>query len=94
MDGKSFGPLGNQVKGSVINCSTSVTGKGVAGFGRTLKGGVISNCMSTAASTGGVLFASYDSGQLINTYWQEGLTNKVVFPRTRSLTPMLSIPMT
>lgn len=80
MDGKSFGPLGNQVKGSVINCSTSVTGKGVAGFGRTLKGGVISNCMSTAASTGGVLFASYDSGQLINTYWQEGLTNKVVFP--------------
>ena len=57
MDGKSFGPLGNQVKGSVINCSTSVTGKGVAGFGRTLQGGVISNCMSTAASTGGVLFA-------------------------------------
>lgn len=79
-DGKSFGPLGNQIKGAVINCSTSVTGKGVVGLGRTLEGGVISNCMSTAASTGGVLFASYSAGQLINTYWQEGLTNKVQLP--------------
>ena len=79
-DGKSFGPLGNQIKGAVINCSTSVTGKGVVGLGRTLEGGVISNCVSTAASTGGVLFASYKAGQLINTYWQEGLTNKVQLP--------------
>lgn len=79
-DGKSFGPLGNQIKGAVINCSTSVTGKGVVGLGRTLEGGVISNCVSTAASTGGVLFASYSAGQLINTYWQEGLTNKVQLP--------------
>lgn len=80
VDGKSFGPLGNQMKGAVINCSTSVTGKGVVGFARTLEGGVISNCVSTATSTGGVLFASYGSGQLINTYWQEGLSNRVVFP--------------
>ena len=80
VDGKSFGPLGNQIKGAVINCSTSVSGKGVVGFGRTLEGGVLSNCVSTAASTGGVLFASYSAGQLINTYWQEGLTNKVQFP--------------
>ena len=80
VDGKSFGPLGNQIKGAVINCSTSVTGKGVVGFGRTLEGGVISNCVSTAASTGGVLFASYSAGQLVNTYWQEGLTNKAQFP--------------
>lgn len=79
-DGKSFGPLGNQIKGAVINCSTSVAGKGVVGLGRTLEGGVISNCVSTAASTGGVLFASYNAGQLINTYWQEGLTNKVQLP--------------
>lgn len=80
VDGKSFGPLGNQIKGAVINCSTSVSGKGVVGFGRTLEGGVISNCVSTAVSTGGVLFASYNAGQLINTYWQEGLTNKAQFP--------------
>lgn len=79
-DGKSFGPLGNQIKGAVINCSTSVAGKGVVGLGRTLEGGVISNCVSTAASTGGVLFASYSAGQLINTYWQEGLTNKAQLP--------------
>lgn len=79
-DGNSFGPLGNQIKGAVINCSTSVTGKGVVGFGRTLEGGVISNCVSTATATGGVLFASYSSGQLVNTYWQEGLTNKAQFP--------------
>lgn len=80
VDGKSFGPLGNEIKGAVINCSTSVSGKGVVGFGRTLEGGVLSNCVSTAASTGGVLFASYSAGQLINTYWQEGLTNKAQFP--------------
>ena len=80
VDGKSFGPLGKQIRGAVINCSTSVTGKGVVGFGRTLEGGVISNCVSTAAATGGVLFASYGSGQLVNTYWQEGLTNKAQFP--------------
>ena len=80
VDGKPFGPLGNQIKGAVINCSTSVSGKGVVGFGRTLEGGVLSNCVSTAASTGGVLFASYSAGQLINTYWQEGLTNKAQFP--------------
>lgn len=80
VDGKSFGPLGNQIRGAVLNCSTSVTGKGVVGFGRTLEGGVISNCVSTAAATGGVLFASYGSGQLVNTYWQEGLTNKAQFP--------------
>lgn len=79
-DGKSFGPLGNQIKGAVINCSTSVAGKGVVGLGRTLEGGVISNCVSIAASTGGVLFASYSAGQLINTYWQEGLTNKAQLP--------------
>ena len=79
-DGKSFGPLGNQIRGAVINCSTSVTGKGVEGLGRTLEGGVISNCVSTAASTGGALFANYSAGQLINTYWQEGLTNKVQLP--------------
>lgn len=80
VDGKSFGPLGNQIKGAVINCSTSVTGKGVVGFGRTLEGGVLFNCVSTAASTGGVLFVSYSAGQLVNTYWQEGLTNKAQFP--------------
>lgn len=80
VDGKSFGPLGNQIKGAIINCSSSVTGKGVVGFGRTLEGGVISNCVSTAAATGGVLFASYSAGQLINTYWQEGLTNKAQIP--------------
>lgn len=79
-DGKSFGPLGNQIKGAVINCSTSVAGKGVVGLGRTLEGGVISNCVSTAASTGGVLFASYSAGRLINTYWQEGLTKKAQLP--------------
>lgn len=80
VDGKSFGPLGSQIKGAVINCSTSVTGKGVVGFGRTLEGGVVSNCVSTATATGGVLFSSYSAGQLINTYWQEGLTNKAQFP--------------
>lgn len=68
-DGRAFGPLGNSMSGAVINCSTSVSGKGVVGLARTLAGGVVSNCYSVAEATGGVLFAIYDSGRMINTYW-------------------------
>ncbi len=68
-DGRAFGPLGNSMSGAVINCSTSVSGKGVVGLARTLAGGVVSNCYSVAEATGGVLFAIYDSGRVINTYW-------------------------
>ncbi len=68
-DGRAFGPLGNSVSGAVINCSTSVSGKGVVGFARTLAGGVVSNCYSVAEATGGALFAAYESGRVLNTYW-------------------------
>lgn len=79
-DGKAFGPLGNKVQGAVLNCSTSVTGKGVAGFARTLDGGIVSNCVSTSKGTAGVLFATYNAGQLVNTYWGAFLTNKMDAP--------------
>lgn len=79
-DGKAFGPLGNKVQGAVLNCSTSVTGKGVAGFARTLDGGIVSNCVSTSEGTAGALFATYSAGQLVNTYWGAFLTNKMGAP--------------
>ena len=79
-DGKAFGPLGNKVQGAVLNCSTSVTGKGVAGFARTLDGGIVSNCVSTSEGTAGALFATYGAGQLVNTYWGAFLTNKMDAP--------------
>ena len=79
-DGKAFGPLGNSVQGAVLNCSTSVTGKGVAGFARTLDGGIVSNCVSTSEGTAGALFATYNAGQLVNTYWGAFLTNKMDAP--------------
>lgn len=79
-DGKAFGPLGNKVQGAVLNCSTSVTGKGVAGFARTLDGGIVSNCVSTSKGTAGALFATYSAGQLVNTYWGAFLTNKMGAP--------------
>ena len=79
-DGKAFGPLGNKVQGAVLNCSTSVTGKGVAGFARTLDGGIVSNCVSTSKGTAGALFATYSAGQLVNTYWGAFLTNKMDAP--------------
>lgn len=79
-DGKAFGPLGNKVQGAVLNCSTSVTGKGVAGFARTLDGGIVSNCVSTSEGTAGALFATYSAGQLVNSYWGAFLTNKMDAP--------------
>lgn len=79
-DGRAFGPLGNKVQGAVLNCSTSVTGKGVAGFARTLDGGIVSNCVSTSEGTAGALFATYGAGQLVNTYWGAFLTNKMGAP--------------
>ena len=80
MDGKAFGPLGNSMQGAVLNCSTSVTGKGVAGFARTLDGGIVSNCVSVSEGTAGALFATYSAGQLVNTYWGAYLTNKMDAP--------------
>lgn len=64
----------------MLNCSTSVTGKGVAGFARTLDGGIVSNCVSTSEGTAGALFATYNAGQLVNTYWGAFLTNKMDAP--------------
>lgn len=76
------GPFGITVSGAIINCSTSVTGDNIAGFARTLAGGVVSNCWSAARGTkvGAPLFATYASGRLVNTYWQDDLPNQTSFP--------------
>lgn len=79
-DGRSFGLLGKDVAGAVVNCSTSVSGKGVVGFARTLAGGVVSNCYSTAEASGGALFASYNAGRLVNTYWSSYQAQPAQFP--------------
>ena len=78
----AMGPLGKTVRGAVINCLTRVQGDNIMGFGRTLDGGVVSNCVSLAqgGKVGGVLFAEYRGGSLINTYWQEFLANPLELP--------------
>ena len=40
--------------------------------------------------TAGALFATYNAGQLVNTYWGAFLTNKMDAPASRSSTPMPS----
>lgn len=78
----AMGPLGKTVRGAVINCLTRVQGDNIMGFGRTLDGGVVSNCVSLAqgGKVGGVLFAEYRAGSLVNTYWQEFLANPLELP--------------
>ena len=78
----AMGPLGKTVRGAVINCLTRVQGDNIMGFGRTLDGGVVSNCVSLAqgGKVGGVLFAEYRGGSLINTYWQKFLANPLELP--------------
>ena len=78
------GPLGDDMAGTILNCSTSVEDFGngsraVAGFARTLAGGSLINCISMATGTGGVLFGAYASGTLINTCWAHG-TKDGIFP--------------
>ena len=78
------GPLGDDMAGTILNCSTSVEDFGngsraVAGFARTLAGGSVINCISMATGTGGVLFGAYASGTLTNTHWAHG-TKDGIFP--------------
>ena len=86
-NGNNFGPFGQTVAGAVINCKSSITGEAVCGLARELAAdAVVSNCISTAQSTGNaaggsVMFESIDAGaQIINTYWDASAKNTADIP--------------
>lgn len=75
------GPCGNSIRGTIINCVTEMEeGTYVCGFGKTLDGGTISNCLSLSNGKGGILTANYTAGKVENTYWKEGLRGTDVIP--------------
>lgn len=75
------GPLGYDLKGSLINCYSDVNGQNACGFAKRLSGGIVSNSFSVSEGKAGVLFNSYKSGKLINTYWSNLANNPAQFPQ-------------
>ena len=74
------GPIGQNLKGSIINCSSEIKGDYACGFAKRLQGGNILNSYSISEGKKGVLVNQYESGTLVNTYWQEGNVNPAQFP--------------
>lgn len=71
-----YGAVAREVKGSVINCYSEITGEKASGFAKRLNGGMISNCYSVSKAGNGVILGSADdtyTGTLKNVYWQEDL---------------------
>ena len=77
---EAMGPIKKEIKGSIINCYSDVTGSNACGFSKYLSGGILSNSYSVSKGEKGVLFNQYKSGDLINTYWDSVLTNPVKIP--------------
>ena len=77
---EAMGPIKKEIKGSIINCYSDVTGSNACGFAKYLSGGILSNSYSVSKGEKGVLFNQYKSGDLINTYWDSVLTNPVTIP--------------
>lgn len=78
-----YGPCGNAIKGSVINCVSEVSGDYASGFTLSLDGGVISNCLSVGDEDGlrGTAIASkYTGGTVQNTYWKDTLASSDAIP--------------
>lgn len=65
------GPIGKDLKGTIINCFTDVTGEYACGFAKRLKGGTILNSYSVSEGKKGAVIHAYESGTLVNTYWPE-----------------------
>lgn len=73
------GALGTDLKGAALNCSfdvKTITGGKSSGIARRLDGGVISNCY-VKGSPDNAFVAEYRSGNILNSYWMEGLNNPV-----------------
>ena len=75
-----MGPIKKEIKGSIINCYSDVTGSNACGFAKYLSGGILSNSYSVSKGEKGVLFNQYKSWELINTFWDSVLTNPVKIP--------------
>ena len=76
----ALGPITVEVKGSIINCYSDVTGSNASGFAKRLNGGVLSNCYSVSEGKKGVLFNQYKSGSVINSYWSKTSQNQIEIP--------------
>lgn len=76
----AVGPISTELKGSIINCYSDVTGSNACGFAKRINEGILSNCYSISEGKKGVLFNQYTSGSLINTYWNKILTNPITIP--------------
>lgn len=85
LDASGNGPVGQEFKGSIINCFTEVKGDGACGFAKKMQGGSIINSYSISEAKKGVLIGVYEAGTMKNTYWiktgtevtvpQDALTN-------------------
>ena len=70
------GAVAREVKGSVVNCYSEVSGETTSGFAKRLNGGMISNCYSISTAKAGVIIGTANdtyTGTLKNVYWQEDL---------------------
>lgn len=70
------GAVAREVKGSVVNCYSDVSGETTSGFAKRLNGGMISNCYSISTAKAGVIIETANdtyTGTLKNVYWQEDL---------------------
>lgn len=71
-----YGAVAREVKGSVVNCYSEISGDKASGIAKRLAGGMISNCYSVSTAGNGVVLGSADAaytGTLKNVYWLEGL---------------------
>ncbi len=77
------GPCGQFLKGSVINCVSESYADYASGFARVLDGGVISNSVVLGSPDGSpknATVSQYQSGKMVNTYWNSELKNSDSIP--------------
>lgn len=71
-----YGAVAREVKGSIVNCYSEISGEMASGVAKRLKGGMISNCYSVSTAKNGVVLGNAGedyTGTLKNVYWQEDL---------------------
>ena len=73
---QEIGAAANRLQGAVVNCRSSFSGK-AAGLATELDGGVIANALVVGNAEKGALVKKYRSGQVVNTWWPENLSNSI-----------------
>lgn len=79
--GVEDGPLGEVIRGAVLNCSSAVTGANAVGFAKQMEGGILSNCIAYGKAEKGAILSIYGKderdakekkalkGKIVSTYW-------------------------